>query len=254
MQPTSTRLFFCLYNVFSAADAQKIATPAKVNGRLTGHVTFYEQELLLSRQKRQTRGGGRGRRPRPQGPRPTPAPQAATTNPTPAAQTTAATVPTTPAAAPTAATTVITPNPTTLTTPADSTPPEVTTVGTATCGTEVYRSADGSCNNKDEPSWGAKDSTFQRLLQPVYSETNNVYGPVLTSTVDGSALPSPRLISRIIHDPLDRPERRPVMNMQWGQFLDHDITSTPVNPSSETCCYDGIVASGVTQHPHVAQK
>ena len=26
--------------------AQKIATPARVDGRLTGHVTFYEQELL----------------------------------------------------------------------------------------------------------------------------------------------------------------------------------------------------------------
>ncbi|KAK3762861.1 hypothetical protein RRG08_051014 [Elysia crispata] len=226
------------YIANQASAAHKIATPAKIDGRLSGHVTFYERELL-ARQKRQGRGG-RPRRPRPRPTRPLPA------NPTAA--------PTPPSTeSPTPSTESLTTS-TTATAPITTSSPAAPTTDTATCGRELYRSADGSCNNEAQPTWGAKDSAFQRMLEPVYTETNNVYGPVLTSTVDGSALPSPRLISRIVHDPDDRPERRPVMNMQWGQFLDHDITSTPINPSKETCCYDGIVASGIAQHPDVAEN
>ncbi|GFN88608.1 chorion peroxidase [Plakobranchus ocellatus] len=255
-------LLLALAYLANQATAEKIAAPARVDGRLTGHVTFSEQ-VLLHREKRQ----GRGRRP-PQGNRRPPArtrpPTAPPTTALPTnAPTNAPTDPPTdpPTIAPTIAPTNAQTNaptnaptnpPTNAPTNAPTNPPTSppsTSGASVSCGTEFYRSADGSCNNVVEPTWGAKDSAFRRMLQPVYSSNN---GPVLNSTVDGTPLPSPRLISRIIHDPENRPERRPVMSMQWGQFLDHDITSTPVNPDEEKCCYDGIIASGVQQHPDVA--
>ena len=51
-----------------------------------------------------------------------------------------------------------------------------------------------------------------------------------TRTVNGAPLPSPRLVSVNIHNDVSAPHvRYSLMMMQWGQFVDHDITHTPVN-------------------------
>ena len=48
--------------------------------------------------------------------------------------------------------------------------------------------------------------------------------------MNGSPLPSPRLVSVNIHNDVSAPHvRYSLMMMQWGQFVDHDITHTPVN-------------------------
>ena len=49
-----------------------------------------------------------------------------------------------------------------------------------------YRSADGTCNNLDNPSWGAADQTYQRLLDPVYDDGkyNGTSGQPTISTRD----------------------------------------------------------------------
>lgn len=59
----------------------------------------------------------------------------------------------------------------------------------------------------------------------------------------GGSLPSPRLISTRVHR--DRNEEMPtltLMFMQWGQFLDHDITATAqaraFNNSIPRCCLE----------------
>ena len=45
----------------------------------------------------------------------------------------------------------------------------------------------------------------------------------------GSSLPSPRLISATVSPDVDSPSQLDTHNvMQWGQFVDHDVTFTPV--------------------------
>ena len=49
-------------------------------------------------------------------------------------------------------------------------------------------------------------------------------------SLSGNPLPSPRLVSVNIHNDVSAPHvRYSLMMMQWGQFVDHDITHTPVN-------------------------
>ena len=45
-----------------------------------------------------------------------------------------------------------------------------------------------------------------------------------------SKLPSPRQLSSALISHEDRPDREfTLLLMQWGQFVDHDITHTPLN-------------------------
>ncbi|XP_071051803.1 peroxidasin homolog [Onthophagus taurus] len=110
------------------------------------------------------------------------------------------------------------------------------------CGlaSKRYRTADGSCNNLKFPRLGTALSPLQRFLPPVYddgiqSERRSIFG---------SPLPSPRLISTNIHQQrnIETPTLS-LMLMQWGQFLDHDITSTvssrAFNTSIPRCCLPG---------------
>lgn len=46
----------------------------------------------------------------------------------------------------------------------------------------------------------------------------------------GTVLPSGRIVSTQVHYDVQAPHvRYSLMVMQWGQFLDHDITFTPMN-------------------------
>lgn len=90
-----------------------------------------------------------------------------------------------------------------------------------------YRTFSGHCNNLRKPSLGKSLTTFNRLLPPAYE--NGVSRPRLTS-VTGSPLPSPRLVSTMIHADISNLHTRySLMVMQYAQFLDHDLTFTPVH-------------------------
>ncbi|RWS11661.1 peroxidase-like protein [Dinothrombium tinctorium] len=90
------------------------------------------------------------------------------------------------------------------------------------CTIERYRTYTGHCNNLKHPSWGAANTPFVRFLPPAYSD--GIDGPRV-SIVDKGPLPSPRLITSIVHKDYDHPNAElSILLMSWGQFIDHDLT------------------------------
>ncbi|XP_043527129.1 uncharacterized protein LOC122537740 [Frieseomelitta varia] len=93
--------------------------------------------------------------------------------------------------------------------------------------TSPYRTLSGHCNNLRNPNLGKSLTTFARLLPPVYED--GVSKPRSTS-VTGIPLPNPRVISTVIHPDISNLHNRyTLMVMQFAQFLDHDLTMTPIH-------------------------
>lgn len=114
--------------------------------------------------------------------------------------------------------------------------------------TTAYRTFTGHCNNLRNPSLGKSLTTFARLLPPIYDD--GVSKPRMRS-VSGDMLPNPRVISTVIHPDISNLHNRyTLMVMQFAQFLDHDLTMTPIHkgfaesiPSCRAC------DSALTVHP-----
>ncbi|XP_047502342.1 peroxidase-like [Penaeus chinensis] len=109
------------------------------------------------------------------------------------------------------------------------------------CPDTKYRAFDGTCNNRRNKEWGKAGTAFQRILPPDYHDGVNMPRQF---SVTGSLLPSPRSISsRVIVDRDARYDNFTILIMQWGQFLDHDITHTPITKGKDksdiTCCKRG---------------
>ena len=101
----------------------------------------------------------------------------------------------------------------------------------------IYRSADGSCNNMKQLEWGSAFLPFLRFLPPDYSDGVQSF----RVSRSGEPLPNPRTISTKVHkESRDETVQFTMMVMQWGQFIDHDLTSTPqargFNRSLIRCC------------------
>ncbi|XP_050297989.1 peroxidasin homolog isoform X2 [Anthonomus grandis grandis] len=111
-----------------------------------------------------------------------------------------------------------------------------------------YRSYSGYCNNLKNPKYGNALTTFNRLLPSAYDD--GISKPRRVG-VTGVLLPNPRLISRTIHADISNLHKRyTLMVMQFAQFIDHDLTFTPIHkgfdesiPSCRSC------DSPVTVHP-----
>lgn len=85
----------------------------------------------------------------------------------------------------------------------------------------LYRTADGTCNNLKRPEWGASFRPFQRFLPAEYSDGVEK----VRLSVYNKPLPSPRMVSALIHRHRNiTAQQFTTMVMQWGQFIDHDIT------------------------------
>ncbi|KAI4487501.1 hypothetical protein M0804_005650 [Polistes exclamans] len=100
-----------------------------------------------------------------------------------------------------------------------------------------YRTSDGSCNNLKNPWWGSAMSTMQRFLPPNYNDGIQS----IRRSRDGNPLPSARVISDVLHEDQDIQLASVThMLMQWGQFIDHDLTATGqsrgFNGSVPQCC------------------
>ncbi|XP_066250383.1 uncharacterized protein [Euwallacea similis] len=90
-----------------------------------------------------------------------------------------------------------------------------------------YRSYSGYCNNLKNPKHGQGLTTFNRLLPSAYDDGLSKPRQI---GVTGVPLPNPRLISRNIHPDISNLHKRyTLMVMQFAQFLDHDLTFTPIH-------------------------
>lgn len=112
--------------------------------------------------------------------------------------------------------------------------------------TRRYRTHDGTCNNARKSRWGAAQMPFNRFLGPAYTDGIEE----IRRSVVGGALPSARSVSLLVHGSRESDSPVTLMLAQWGQFIDHDLTSTmqprSVNGSVPQCC-------GVSElHPNCA--
>lgn len=84
-----------------------------------------------------------------------------------------------------------------------------------------FRSFTGHCNNLQHPAWGAAQTPFVRYLAPKHPDGIQ---QERVSVVDGSPLPSPRLITSLVHRDHDQPSSDlSLLIMVWGQVIDHDV-------------------------------
>ncbi|XP_071637143.1 uncharacterized protein [Temnothorax longispinosus] len=103
-----------------------------------------------------------------------------------------------------------------------------------------YRTSDGSCNNLQNLWWGSAMSAMRRFLPPEYDDGVQS----IRRAKNGRALPSARDITTLIHENKDVPLASVThMLMQWGQFVDHDLTATGqsrgFNGTIPRCCLQG---------------
>ncbi|XP_039320734.2 putative oxidoreductase PXDNL isoform X2 [Saimiri boliviensis] len=96
------------------------------------------------------------------------------------------------------------------------------------CFHRKYRSHDGTCNNLQQPTWGAAPTAFARLLQPAYQD--GVRAPRGLGLPVGSrqALPPPRLVASVWARAAaaTRGHSHTRMLLHWGRFLEHDLDHT----------------------------
>lgn len=88
--------------------------------------------------------------------------------------------------------------------------------------TDRYRNHDGTCNNPRKTRWGSAQMPFNRFQSPAYSDGIEE----MRQSVLGGPLPSARFISLLVHGSKESESPVTLMLAQWGQFLDHDLTST----------------------------
>ncbi|OQV16359.1 Peroxidasin-like protein [Hypsibius exemplaris] len=104
------------------------------------------------------------------------------------------------------------------------------------CAQDKYRSHTGQCNNICFPKRGKDNTVFIRLLGADYAD--GISEPRKSSR--GKALPSARLVSSaLISTKIQMAPTWTNMFMQFGQFLDHDITQTPraqLSDDAPQCC------------------
>lgn len=90
-----------------------------------------------------------------------------------------------------------------------------------------YRTFTGYCNNLRNPTLGQSLTIFARLLPSAYED--GVSRPRVTAS-NGQPLPNPRTVSSLIHPDISNLHSRySLMLMQYAQFLDHDLTMTPIH-------------------------
>ncbi|CAC5366251.1 PXDN [Mytilus coruscus] len=103
---------------------------------------------------------------------------------------------------------------------------------------DLYRTADGSCNNILNPLWGASLTTQARFLLPAYGDRFNLGLLPRIKSVTILPLQSPREISNALFNTGKSPPRSSkftIASTHFGQFVDHDFISTPILKGKTEC-------------------
>ncbi|ETN66033.1 oxidase/peroxidase [Anopheles darlingi] len=102
--------------------------------------------------------------------------------------------------------------------------------------TARYRTLDGSCNNLQNPSWGAVNTPYGRLIAADYGD--GVKSP--RKATNGADLPSARTISnKLFSDANVLDPAYTLINMQFGQIVAHDMGFTAGGVDVLPCCGGG---------------
>ena len=101
----------------------------------------------------------------------------------------------------------------------------------------IYRTIDGTCNNLENPLFGASNTQFTRIAPAEYADGIASLRGGLQARKTELALPDPflpptpsaRIISKTIIFRNESAVESPFTHilMQWGQFLDHDLDLSP---------------------------
>ncbi|XP_076155894.1 thyroid peroxidase [Alosa pseudoharengus] len=100
-----------------------------------------------------------------------------------------------------------------------------------------YRSIDGVCNNRNNPLWGAANTVLARWLPAEYEDgKSQPKGWNAGRDYGGFQLPPVREVSNRIMQgspgvPVLEDEDYSQMLVDWGQYMDHDISFTPQSSS-----------------------
>ena len=94
-----------------------------------------------------------------------------------------------------------------------------------------YRRINGCCNNINQRDNGRAPKPFARFMDtdPAYEDGRDGQQPRGGNPLKDAGLPNPRSVSEAVHMPGQGVKNSNIslMVMQFGQFLDHDITLTP---------------------------
>ncbi|CAG2233142.1 PXDN [Mytilus edulis] len=101
---------------------------------------------------------------------------------------------------------------------------------------DIYRKPNGVCNNLKNPMWGSSITAQPRFIPPHYGDGKNIGIIPRYLSVSGEPLPNPRHISNSVHNGGISPPRGcqfTVLLTFFGQFVDHDVISTPTKEDRE---------------------
>lgn len=118
---------------------------------------------------------------------------------------------------------------------------------------DPYRTYDGSCNNLHHTAWGKSNTPYTRILPPDYEDG---VSEIRKTGVTGQQLPNPRTVSLASIKWSERSDAKAsVMLMQWGQFVDHDLSLAATTPmltpqgTSIDCCNRKLLLDPRFKHP-----
>ncbi|TRY95993.1 hypothetical protein DNTS_002156 [Danionella cerebrum] len=105
------------------------------------------------------------------------------------------------------------------------------------CLSRRYRTITGHCNNRENPHWGAANTPYARWLSAEYEDARGAprgWNP--KNLYHNHSLPAVRGVSQQVlytgNEQITLDDSVSRLLVEWGQWIDHDLTLTPQSPSS----------------------